>query len=95
MGRPRCSPILNTGFCEYCGAVLNQRDDEPYWNWIKRRTCNKSHSAFLRKRKEREIRDALNKARDTSVVIDLFKASGVIQYIPGTPEFNSIAALYA
>jgi hypothetical protein len=81
VSKPRTSPVLNNGLCDYCGEVLVQRNDEPYYNWIKRRTCNKAHAALIRQKNKREG------VGDTTA---LELKSGVVRYKPGTPEFDRL-----
>jgi len=73
-------------YCLHCGALLVQREDEPNHNWIKRLTCNKAHGALAKQAKIRAEQAGRLKTEG--------ERSGLVTYIPGSPEFEAIASLY-
>lgn len=85
MGKPRYAPVLNTGTCGWCGELLVQRDDEPYYNYRKRRTCNKEHGALLRESQAKAARIL------TPTVEERYHVKKIEK---GTKEFEALAALY-
>lgn len=73
--------------CEACGKQLERRDNEQFQAWEKRRFCNKSCAATG---KAGNRQDNFKKAVEVSEQERLH----VKRYIPGTPEFHAVAALY-
>jgi hypothetical protein len=71
--------------CEYCDAILIQREDETRTAWMKRITCNKSCAASL-KRSTLYVKPVFNPSNAERV--------GCITYKPDSPEFAELAKHY-
>lgn len=72
--------------CYHCGKTVTRREDETLQAWSKRKYCNKTCAALA---KQEYI-----KTRTGVLVESEQERIGVRRYIPGTPEFETIAALY-
>jgi len=68
--------------CQSCGKLLVRRNDEHAQAWHKRQSCGKSCAA-----KNRSHAPIVHK-------VPIFN-HGCVTYVPGSPEFERIAALYA
>ena len=71
--------------CPACGKRLVRREGENWQAWKKRKTCSKQCAAMGSVRIRRPV---------VEVVKEEQLRVGCVQYMPGTPEFQQIAALY-
>lgn len=72
--------------CAHCGKIMNRRPKELIQSWNKRIYCDKSCAAIATNKSKRYA------PKETPVDIEV--RSGIKRYIPGSPEFNRIAAQY-
>lgn len=72
-------------WCPACGTKLVRRAREQWQAWIKRQTCDRSCAAMGSVRVRKHPAEL---AKEEQLRVH------VKQYIPGTPEFRQIAALY-
>lgn len=72
-------------WCPTCQNLLVRREGENWQAWKKRQYCDKSCAAFGSTRIRRPV---------AVVVQEEQVRVGCVQYIPGSPEFQQIAALY-
>ena len=72
--------------CSACGAQLVRKEKENWQAWVKRKCCDKSCAATAK----------IRRVRPTIIIVPVpyQQRVHVKQYIPGTPEFKQIAALY-
>lgn len=72
-------------FCPHCNEKLVRREGETSQAWRKRVFCNKSHKGFY---STKVVKWEVNHEQEA------IKKAGIKIYVPGSEEFNRVAALY-